>query len=46
MTKDKLSALEMGVYSMVEIENEALSHRHNRGLGRKLTFFRSGGRKR
>jgi hypothetical protein len=46
MTKDKFSALEMGVYRMVEIENEALSHRRNRGLGRKLTFFRSGGRKR
>lgn len=43
MTKDKFSALEMGIYRMVEIENEELSHRRNRGLGRKLTFFRSGG---
>ena len=46
MTKDKFSALEMGIYRMVEIENEEISHRRNRGLGRKLTFFKSGGRKR
>ena len=46
MTKDKFSALEMGIYRMVEIENEEISHRRNRGLGRKLTFYRSGGGKR
>lgn len=46
MTKDKFSALEMGIYRMVEIENEEISHRHNRGLSRKLTFFRTGGEKR
>lgn len=45
MTKDKFSALEMGIYRMVEIENEEISHRRNRGLGRKLTFFRAGGGK-
>jgi hypothetical protein len=43
MTKDKFSAMEMGVYRMVELENEALAHRRNRGLNRKLVFFRSGG---
>jgi hypothetical protein len=43
MTKDKFSALEMGIYRLVEIENEAMSHRRNRGLGRKLTFYRTGG---
>lgn len=43
VTKDKFSALEMGVYRMVELENEAMSRRRNRGLHRKLTFFRSGG---
>lgn len=46
MTKDKFSALEMGVYRMVEIENEQMAHRRNRGLCRKLTFYRSGGGKR
>lgn len=45
MTKDKFSALEMGVYRMVEIENEQIAHRRNRGLNRKLTFFKSGGGK-
>lgn len=45
MTKDKFSALEMGIYRVVEIENEEISHRRNRGLGKKLTFYRSGGRK-
>ena len=45
MTKDKFSALEMGIYRMVEIENEEISHRRNRGLGKKLTFYRSGGRR-
>lgn len=43
ITKDKFSALEMGVYRMVQIENEELAHKRNRGLGRRLTFFRSGG---
>lgn len=42
MTKDKFSAIEMGVYRMAEIENEEISHRRNRGLGRKLSFFKSG----
>lgn len=41
MTKDKFSALEMGVYRMAEIENEEISHRRNRGLGRKLSFYRA-----
>ena len=45
MTKDKFSALEMGIYRMVEIENEEISHRRNRGLGRKLIFYKSGGGK-
>jgi hypothetical protein len=45
MTKDKFSAMEMGVYRMVELETEAMAHRRNRGLSRKLTFFRSGGGK-
>ena len=44
MTKDKFSALEMGVYRIVEIENEEMTHRRNRGLERgKLTFFKKGG---
>lgn len=43
MTKDKFSALEMGIYRMVEIENEELSHRRNRGLSRKLSFYKKGG---
>ena len=46
MTKDKFSALEMGVYRMVEIENEEIAHKRNRGLGRKLIFFRTGGGRR
>lgn len=47
MTKDKFSALEMGIGRMVEIENEELAHRRNRGLGpRKLSFYRVGGGKR
>ena len=47
MLKDKFSALEMGVYRMVEMENEKNSHRRNRSLGgkRKLTFFKRGGGK-
>lgn len=43
MTKDKFSALEMVVYRMAEIENEEISHRRNRGLTRKLTFYKKGG---
>lgn len=45
MNKDKFSALEMGIYRMVELENEKNSRRRNRGLKRKLTFYRSGGGK-
>lgn len=43
MFKDKFSALEMGVYRIVQIENEALSRRRNRGLKRTLTFTTSRG---
>lgn len=45
--KDKFSALEMGVFRIQEIENEALSHRRNRGLGtkRSLVFATSGNKK-
>lgn len=43
MTKDKFSALEMGIYRMVLLENEEISHKRNRGLSRKLTFYRTGG---
>lgn len=44
MTHDKFSALEMGVYRMILLEQEEMSHRRNRGLGgKKLTFFRRGG---
>lgn len=32
MLKDKFSALEMGVYRAVQMENEAMSRRRNRGL--------------
>ena len=32
MLKDKFSALEMGVYRVVQMENEAMSRRRNRGL--------------
>lgn len=42
MTKDKFSALEMGIWRMVEMENEEISHRRNRGLTRKLTFYKGG----
>jgi hypothetical protein len=42
MTKDKFSALEMGVYRMVELENAEISKKRNRGLDRKLTFYRLG----
>jgi hypothetical protein len=43
--KDKFSALEMGVYLVVQLENEELSHLRNRGLTRKLSFFKVGGGK-
>ena len=43
--KDKFSALEMGVYLVVQLENEELSHLRNRGLSRKLSFFKIGGGK-
>lgn len=41
--KDKFSALEMGVSRMCEMEREELAHKRNRGLNRKLTFYRVGG---
>lgn len=44
MIKDKFSALEMGVYYITMLENEELAHRRNRGLDRKLSFFKIGGR--
>ncbi len=44
MLKDKFSALEMGVYRIVQIENEAMSHRRNRGLGRRNLVFISRGK--
>ena len=43
MIKDKFSALEMGLYYVTELENEDLSHKRNRGLSRKLSFFKIGG---
>ena len=43
ITKDKFSALEMGVYKIFLSETEALARRKNRGLGRRLTFYRTGG---
>lgn len=43
MTKDKFSALEMGIYRAILIENEEMAHKKNRGLGRRLVFTRSGG---
>ena len=41
--KDKFSALEMGIWRISEIQNEELTHRRNRGLGRQLSFFKVGG---
>ena len=41
MLKDKFSALEMGVYRVIQLENEAMSRRRNRGLKRQLTFTSS-----
>lgn len=46
MLKDKFSALEMGVWRIVQLENEALSRRRNRGLKRQLTFTSRGGGRR
>lgn len=46
MLKDKFSALEMGVYRVVQLENEAMSRRRNRGLKRQLVFHGRGGGKR
>ena len=43
ITKDKFSALEMGTYKIFLSEQEALSRKKNRGLGRRLTFYRTGG---
>lgn len=43
MTKDKFSALEMGIYKVLLDEEEHLSRRRNRGLSRKLVFYRAGG---
>jgi len=43
MLKDKFSALEMGVYRIVQIENEQLTRRRNRGLKRQLVFTFHGG---
>lgn len=43
MLKDKFSALEMGVYRVVQLENEAMSRRRNRGLKRQLVFHGRGG---
>lgn len=41
--KDKFSALEMGVWLITQLENEDLSHKRNRGIIRKLSFYRVGG---
>lgn len=38
MTKDKFSALEMGIYRVQTLENDFISKRQNRGLGRRLVF--------
>lgn len=43
MLKDKFSALEMGVYRVILIEQEHLSRRRNRGLGRRTLTFTSRG---
>jgi hypothetical protein len=42
MLKDKFSALEMGAYRIVQIENEQLTRRRNRGLKRQLVFTSTG----
>ncbi len=43
MTKDKFSALEMGVWRVFQYEQEEISKQRTRGIKRKLTFFRTGG---
>lgn len=42
MGKDKFSALEMGVYRIIQLEQANLSRRRNRGLKRQLTFYKKG----
>lgn len=42
MTKDKFSALEMGVWRVCEMEKTENARKRNRGLGRKLIFYRNG----
>lgn len=42
LTKDKFSAVEMGVYRMVQLESEQTARRRNRGLNRKLVFYTGG----
>lgn len=42
--KDKFSALEMGIFRVVQIENEILLHRRNKGLGKGRLMFASTGR--
>ena len=46
MGKDKFSALEMCVYRIIEIQNEEIAHKQNRGLTRQLTFYKKGGGRR
>lgn len=41
--KDKFSALEMGIYYITLKEKEEIGHRQNRGLGRRLAFYKIGG---
>lgn len=43
MLKDKFSAFEMGVYLVSQLEAAALTKLRNRGLKRKLTFYKKGG---
>lgn len=45
MLKDKFSALEMGVWYIVNEENSIIARRRNRGLGRRALTFTSTGRK-
>ena len=45
MLKDKFSALEMGVWYIVNEENNIIARRRNRGLGRRTLTFTSTGRK-
>ena len=43
MTKDKFSALEMGVYYVNLVDQETMRKNRNRGLNRNLTFVSKGG---